>query len=58
MQMEASSKMSNFLKPKDFKDFDEAPAPVQLPDGSYEPVLTKEDLKICSRRMLLMDTAS
>lgn len=50
--------MSNFLKPKDFKDFDEAPAPVQLPDGSYEPVLTKEDLKICSHRMLLMDTVS
>lgn len=50
--------MSNFLKPKDFKDFDEAPTPVQLPDGTYEPVLTKEDLKICSRRMLLMDTAS
>lgn len=56
--MEASSKMSNFFKPKDFKDFDEAPAPVQLPDGSYEPVLTDEDLKICSRRMCLMDTVS
>lgn len=50
--------MSNFFKPKDFKDFDEAPAPVQLPDGSYEPVLTDEDLKICSRRMCLMDTVS
>lgn len=56
--MEASSKMSNFFKPKDFKDFDEAPAPIQLPDGSYEPVLTDEDLKICSRRMCLMDTVS
>lgn len=56
--MEASSKMSNFFKPKDFKDFGEAPAPVQLPDGSYEPVLTDEDLKICSRRMCLMDTVS
>lgn len=50
--------MSNFFKPKDFKDFGEAPAPVQLPDGSYEPVLTDEDLKICSRRMCLMDTVS
>jgi len=50
--------MSNFFKPKDFKDFDEASAPVQLPDGSYEPALTKEDLKICSHRMLLMDTVS
>ena len=50
--------MSNFLKPKDFKDFDEARAPVQLRDGPSEPVLTKEDPKICSRRMLLMDTAS
>lgn len=56
--MEASSKMSNFFKPKEFKDFNEAPAPVQLPDGSYEPVLTDEDLKICSRRMCLMDTVS
>lgn len=50
--------MSNFFKPKEFKDFNEAPAPVQLPDGSYEPVLTDEDLKICSRRMCLMDTVS
>lgn len=50
--------MSNFFKPADFKDFDEAPAPQQLPDGTYEPVLTKEDLKICSRRMWLMDTVS
>jgi len=50
--------MSNFFKPADFKDFDEAPAPQQLPDGSYEPVLTKEDLNICSRRMCLMDTVS
>lgn len=50
--------MSNFFKPKDFKDFNEAPAPVQLPDGSYEPVLTDEDLKICSRRMCIMDTVS
>ena len=50
--------MSNFFKPKDFKDFDEASAPVQLPDGTYEPVLTDEDLKICSRRMCLMDTAA
>lgn len=56
--MEASSRMSNFFKPKDFKDFAEAPAPVQLPDGSYEPVLTDEDLKICSRRMCIMDTVS
>ena len=56
--MEVSSKMSNFFKPKDFKDFDEAPTPEPLPDGSYEPVLTKEDLKICSRRMWLMDTVS
>ena len=50
--------MSNFFKPADFKDFDEAPIPQPLPDGSYEPVLTKEDLKICSRRMWLMDTIS
>ncbi|SER44195.1 PTS system mannose/fructose/sorbose family transporter subunit IID [Parafannyhessea umbonata] len=50
--------MSSFFKPKDFKDFNEAPSPVQLPDGSYEPVLTKEDLKVCSRRMWLMDTVS
>lgn len=50
--------MSNFFKPADFKDFDEAPTPEQLPDGSYKPVLTKEDLKICSRRMWLMDTVS
>ena len=49
--------MSNFFKPKDFKDFKDAPAPVQLPDGSYEPVLNDSDLKICSRRMILMDTA-
>lgn len=55
--MEVSSKMSNFFKPKDFKDFKDAPAPVQLPDGSYEPVLNDTDLKICSRRMILMDTA-
>lgn len=50
--------MSNFFKPKDFKDFDEAPERKPLPDGSYEPVLTDEDLKICSRRMCLMDTVS
>ncbi len=50
--------MNSFFKPKDFKDFNEAPSPVQLPDGSYEPVLTKEDLKVCSRRMWLMDTVS
>lgn len=50
--------MSNFFKPADFKDFDEAPVPSPLPDGSYEPVLTKDDLKICSRRMWLMDTVS
>lgn len=50
--------MSNFFKPKDFKDFDEAPERQPLPDGSYEPVLTDEDLKICSRRMCLMDTVS
>lgn len=55
--MEASSKMSSFFKPKDFKDFKDSPTPVQLPDGSYEPVLTDEDLKVCSRRMCLMDTA-
>ncbi len=50
--------MSNFFKPADFKDFDEASAPQQLPDGTYEPVLTKEDLNVCSRRMWLMDTVS
>ena len=50
--------MSNFFKPIDFKDFDEAPERKPLPDGSYEPVLTDEDLKICSRRMCLMDTVS
>lgn len=50
--------MSNFFKPKDFKDFDEAPIPQPLPDGSYEPVLTDDDLKICSRRMHIMDTVS
>lgn len=51
--------MSNgFFKPKDFKDFNEAPAPQPLEDGSYEPVLTDEDLKIASRRMCLMDTVS
>ncbi|MBS5865578.1 MAG: PTS system mannose/fructose/sorbose family transporter subunit IID [Coriobacteriaceae bacterium] len=50
--------MSNFFKPKDFKDFGEAVEPQPLPDGSYEPVLNDEDLKICSRRMCLMDTVS
>lgn len=50
--------MSKFLKPSDFKDFDQAKAPVQLADGSYEAVLTKEDLKIASHRMFLMDTVS
>ena len=28
--------MSNFFKPADFKDFDEASAPQQLPDGTPE----------------------
>ena len=56
--MEASSKMSSFFKPKDYKEFEKAPARTPLPDGSYEPVLTDEDLKVCSRRMCLMDTAS
>ncbi len=51
--------MSNgFFKPKDFKDFKDAPTPQPLEDGSYEPVLTDEDLKIASRRMCLMDTVS
>lgn len=49
--------MSNFFKPADFKDFDESPIPEQLPDGTYEPVLTDKDLKIASRRMCLIDTA-
>lgn len=50
--------MSSFFKPKDYKEFEKAPARTPLPDGSYEPVLTDEDLKVCSRRMCLMDTAS
>ena len=50
--------MSSFFKPKDYKEFEKAPARTPLPDGSYESVLTDEDLKVCSRRMCLMDTAS
>ncbi len=52
--------MSNgFFKPADISptDFKE-PIPTPLPDGSYTPVLTKEDLDICSHRMWLMDTVS
>lgn len=57
---EVSSKMSKgFFKPADIStDGFEEPIPQQLPDGSYEPVLTKEDLDICSRRMCIMDTVS
>ena len=47
-----------FFKPSDFKDFDEASLPQRLPDGSYAPVLTEDDLRICSHRMWLMDTVS
>lgn len=50
--------MSSFFKPKNYKEFAKAPVPQALPDGSYEPVLTDEDLKVCSRRMCLMDTVS
>ena len=48
-----------FLKPADISptDFKE-PIPTPLPNGSYAPVLTKEDLDICSRRMCVMDTVS
>lgn len=52
--------MSNgFFKPADISpsDFVE-PIPTPLPDGTYEPVLTKEDLDICSHRMWIMDTIS
>lgn len=52
--------MSSVFKPKDYKDYEDystcTPAK-PLPDGSYEPVLTDDDLKVCSRRMCLMDTA-
>lgn len=52
--------MSNgFFKPKNISatDFKE-PVPAPLPDGTYTPVLTKEDLDICSHRMWLADTIS
>ena len=52
--------MSNgFLKPKNISatDFKE-PIPTPLPDGTYTPVLIKEDLDICSHRMWLADTIS
>lgn len=52
--------MSNgFFKPADISvDGFEEPVPTPKADGSYDPVLTKEDLDICSRRMWLMDTVS
>lgn len=54
--------MSKFsLKPADYKDYDDYSkvTPKQpLPDGTYEPVLTEEDLKVCSRRMCIADTVS
>ena len=44
--------MSNgFFKPANISQAGfEEPIPQPLPDGSYEPVLTKEDLDICSDR--------
>lgn len=58
--MEVNSRMSKgFFKPADITtDGFEEPIPQPLADGSYAPVLTKEDLDICSRRMWLMDTVS
>lgn len=53
--------MSNLLRPGDYKEFDDysqvEPAQPQE-DGTYAPVLNKDDLRICSTRWLLMSAVT